>query len=277
MPLVKAAGFVHTGSMTKWFSFGILLWFVFAAIGETLKLDTLKVGTTTYSNVMVLGANSTDLYFKHSYGFANVKLKYVAPDLQKRFGYDPKTAEDAERRQTEEEVLYQTTMARSTPGKPGPTGAPKPKGSLGSETGLSDPISDKALLGKAAPALQVDKWLSEQPSLEGKFVLVSFWASWSAPCRQAIPELNALQKKYADKLTVIGVTTETEADLSQMSEPRVEYASAIDSKAKLSAAAGVTSIPYVLLTDSKGVVLYEGHPAALTDKKLEAILARPAE
>ena len=268
---------MHTGSMTKWFSSGLILWLAFAALGETIKLDTLKVGTTTYSNVTVLGANSTDLYFKHSHGFANVKLKYVAPDLQKRFGYDPKTAEDAERRQTEEEDRYQTAIARATPDHSSSTSPAKPKGSLGSETGLSDPISDKALLGKTAPALQVDKWLSEQPTTEGKFVLLSFWASWSAPCRQAIPELNALQKKYADKLTVIGVTTETETDLSQMSEPRIEYASAIDAKAKLSAAAGVTSIPYVLLTDSKGVVLYEGHPAALTDKKLQAILARSAE
>src|SRR5437588_13065023 len=102
MPLVKDSGFVHTSLMTKWFSFGIVLCFIFAVVGETIKLDTLKVGTTTYSNVTVLGANSTDLYFKHSHGFANVKLKYVAPDLQKRFGYDPKTAADAERRQTEE-------------------------------------------------------------------------------------------------------------------------------------------------------------------------------
>ena len=47
--------------------------------------------------------------------------------------------------------------------------------------------------------------------------------------------------------------------------------------ALLGAAAGITAIPSVLLCDPKNVVLYAGHPAALTEKKLQAILARPAE
>jgi hypothetical protein len=89
--------------------------------------------------------------------------------------------------------------------------------------------------------------------------------------------LNALQKKYPDKLIVIGVSTCSEKDLTEMPEPHIDFASAIDAKAKLGAAAGITAIPSVLLCDPKGVVLYEGHPAALTDKKLQAILTRPAE
>jgi hypothetical protein len=47
--------------------------------------------------------------------------------------------------------------------------AAKQKASLGSETGLADPISDRSLLGKPAPALQVDKWLGEKPSLGRDF------------------------------------------------------------------------------------------------------------
>jgi thiol-disulfide isomerase/thioredoxin len=243
---------------------------------EQFKLDTLKVGTTTYSNVIVLGANATDLYFSHSHGFANVKLKYVGPELQKRFDYNPKAAEEAEKRQIENEILYQTALAKASVAQPA-NAAAQTKPLIGSETGLADPISDKSLLGKSGPAVQVDKWIGDKPSLEGKFVLVSFWATWSAPCRQCIPELNTLQKKYADKLVVVGVTAETENDVAEMTEPRLEYASGIDLKAKLTAAAGVTSIPCVLLMDPKGVVLFEGHPWALTDKKLQTILARPTE
>jgi cytochrome c biogenesis protein CcmG, thiol:disulfide interchange protein DsbE len=123
----------------------------------------------------------------------------------------------------------------------------------------------------------VEKWLGDKPDLEGKFVLISFWASWSAPCRQYIPELNALQKKYGEKLVIVGVTAEPEKDLSDFAGPRLEYASAIDTKAKLTAAAGVTSIPCVLLADPKGVILYQGHPAALTEKRLQTVLSRPSE
>jgi thiol-disulfide isomerase/thioredoxin len=250
---------------------------VFSLTGEPLKLSSLKVGSITYTNVTVLGANATDLYFSHSLGFGNVKLKYVGTDLQKRFQYDPKAAEQAERAQSENDILYQSKIAKLSvlqAGKPTPE---KPKPSIGSETGLADPISEKSLLGKQAPSLALDKWLGEKPALEGKFVLLSFWAPWSAPCRQWIPELNALQKKYADKLVVVGVSAESETDVTEMLEPRIDYASALDPKAKLTAAAEVTSIPCILLEDPQGTVLYQGHPGALTDKRLQAILARPTE
>jgi cytochrome c biogenesis protein CcmG/thiol:disulfide interchange protein DsbE len=263
------------GRMTKRlciFVFSLLC----AAQAEPLKLDALKVGSTTYSQVTVIGANTTDLYFKHAQGFANVKLKYLDTAMQKRFGYDAKAADQAERRQNEEEILYQTNLRGSLAPVPHQSAA-KARGSLGTETGLADPISDKSLLGKTAPELSIDKWVGDKPSLEGKFILLNFWASWSAPSRQYIPELNALQKKYGDKLTVIGVTSEPEKDVTEMSEPRMEYASGIDSKAKLTAAAGVTTVPSILLCDPKGVVLYQGHPGALTEKKLQAVLSRSSE
>jgi len=253
------------------------LLFALSTPGEPLKIDTLKVGTTTYSNVTVLGANATDLFFRHSLGFANAKLKYVRADLQKHFDYDPKVAEAAEKRQNEDDILYQSALAETARTQRDKSAPGKSKPSIGSETGLADPISETSLLGKPGPGLEVDKWLVEKPALDGKFVLISFWASWSAPCRQWITEFNALQKKYAGRLVIVGVSAESETEVANMSEPLLQYALAIDSKAKLSAAASVTSIPYVLLCDPKGTVLYQGHPGALTDKKLKAILARTAE
>ncbi|HZR15931.1 MAG TPA: TlpA disulfide reductase family protein [Verrucomicrobiae bacterium] len=261
--------------MTKWFLLcGTLL--VCSAGAAQFKLDTLKIGTTTYSNVTVLGANTTDLYFSHANGFANVKLKYVGPELQKRFDYNAKAAEEAEKRQVENEILYQTALAHTGSPRPGNAATPA-KPLIGSETGLADPISDKSLLGKPGPTVQVDKWLGDKPALEGKFVLINFWATWSAPSRQYIPELNALQKKYSEKLVVVGISADPENEVADMTDPRIEYASGLDSKAKLTAAAGVTSIPCVLLVDPKGIVLYQGHPAALTERRLQAILARPTE
>jgi thiol-disulfide isomerase/thioredoxin len=260
--------------MTKRLALLFILLCVFPLAGEQLRLPLLKVGSTTYTNVTILGANATDLYFSHSLGFANVKLKYVGADLQKRYDYDPKAAEEAERAQSENDILYQSSLARKSTQRVGPG---KPKPSLGAETGLSDPISDRSLLGKQGPKVEVDKWLGEKPALDGKFVLISFWATWSAPCRQSIPELNALQKKYAEKLAIVAVSSDSEAEIVDMPEPRIEYACAIDAKAKLGAAAGITSVPCVLLCDPKGVVLYQGHPGALSEKKLQAIFAKAAE
>ena len=48
----------------------------------------------------------------------------------------------------------------------------------------------------------------------GKAVLVNYWATWCAPCRQEIPLLVKLQAKYAAQgLQVVGIATdELEAD-----------------------------------------------------------------
>lgn len=240
----------------------------------SLKLDTLMVGSTNfaptiYSNVTVLGANITDLYFTHALGIANVKLKYLSPELQKQFNYDPKAAAEAEKQQNESDLRYQKSEATSffSHGQKAEAGGKAPSSA---ENSLVDPISERSLLGRPAPVLDADKWLGEKPAMEGKFVLVDFWAPWSIPCRKCIPELNSLQKKFKDKLLVVGWTSE--AEMADLNELKMEFPSALDTKSKLTALADVTSIPCVLLIDNKGIIRYQGHPGGITDKRLEALM-----
>ena len=48
-------------------------------------------------------------------------------------------------------------------------------------------------------------------SLLGKVVVIDFWATWCAPCREEIPELIAMQRKYGPKgFTVLGVAMDEE-------------------------------------------------------------------
>ena len=257
-----------------------MLWFIVLATfllvstlnAAQLKLDSLSVGSTTYSNITVLGANVSDLYFTHAHGIANVKLKYLSDDLKKRFHYDPKAAAQAEEKQAQSDSEYHDSLAASGSGQSErlAPGAKTPS----SEINIADPISDRSLLGKPAPPLEFDKWLSEKPSVEGKFVLVSFWTSWSIPSRKCIPDLNALQKKFTEKLVVIAVTSESEADLDRASDPGITFASALDTKSKWATFADVTSIPCVILVDPKGIVRYQGHPGALTEVRLERIFSK---
>jgi len=241
----------------------------------TLTLDSLSVGTIVYSNVIVLGANSTDLYFKHQQGIANVKLKYLSTALQKRFGYDKNVAAQEEKKQSEMDALYQKSLEMNLIAQATTTNGLKQKTS--SQESFADPISSKSLLGKPAPALNFETWLGERPVLNGRTVLLSFWEPWSFPCRKCIPELNALQKRFPEKLVVVGVCSESESEVSEMPEPRPEFSAAIDAKGKLASVMGITSVPCVVLLDTKGVIQYEGHPNAITEAKLQVLLTKPSE
>lgn len=41
--------------------------------------------------------------------------------------------------------------------------------------------------------------------LQGRIVLINYWAEWCKPCRKEIPELNTLQQQYGDQVQVLGV------------------------------------------------------------------------
>jgi thiol-disulfide isomerase/thioredoxin len=139
----------------------------------------------------------------------------------------------------------------------------------------------KSLLGQKAPELVVEKWLTPPPETKGKFVLIDFWATWCGPCRKAIPELNAFQKKFADKLVVIGISDETEEVVTKLTDPKVEYASAIDPQKRMKNIVEVKGIPHCLLIDPEGIVRWEGFPLLngyeLTEKVIADIVNAPAK
>jgi len=46
--------------------------------------------------------------------------------------------------------------------------------------------------------------------LEGKVVIVNFWATWCHPCEKEIPDLSNVATKYKDKVLILGVMADAD-------------------------------------------------------------------
>lgn len=95
----------------------------------------------------------------------------------------------------------------------------------------------------------------------GKYVLVDFWASWCGPCRQEIPNLLELQKRFAgDRFTVLGVNVwdnEDKFKASLVSEG-IDYPQIFvprNNKDNATELYGIKGIPQIILFAPDGKII----------------------
>ncbi|HMN95922.1 MAG TPA: TlpA disulfide reductase family protein [Phycisphaerales bacterium] len=125
-------------------------------------------------------------------------------------------------------------------------------------------------VGKAAPGLDVRKWFNGPPvKIEsGKVYIIEFWATWCGPCKQSIPHLNSLAKRFASKgLVVIGISDEPAETVDRFVQEwgdRMSYHVAADRDKATSRAwmeaAGQKVIPAAFIVDRNGRVVHIGNP-----------------
>jgi len=90
----------------------------------------------------------------------------------------------------------------------------------------------------------------------GKVVLLSFWATWCAPCRIEIPWFNELQKAYGDRdFVVLGVSLDEDGWKSvkpYLNQNRVSYPVMIGNNDIARLYGGLNALPTTLIIDKSG-------------------------
>ena len=103
---------------------------------------------------------------------------------------------------------------------------------------------------------------------KGQVVMINFWASWCVPCRQEMPLLEDIYKKYKPMgFTMLAVnvepnTKDADAWLAKLAKP-VTFPVAFDVDSKVSKAYKVAGMPSTVFVDRKGNVrvMHKGYKA----------------
>jgi peroxiredoxin len=114
--------------------------------------------------------------------------------------------------------------------------------------------------GAAAPQFSLAARGGQNISLaqyKGQVVMLNFWASWCGPCRQEMPLLESIYKKY-HKLgfTMLGVNVEpdTQAANEWLKATPVSFPILYDTESKVSKLYDVAGMPTSVIIDRAGKV-----------------------
>jgi thiol-disulfide isomerase/thioredoxin len=146
-------------------------------------------------------------------------------------------------------------------------------GGPGSDEG--NPAAVRALLAARLTDLKgevrtLDTW-------SGRVLVVNFWATWCAPCREEIPGFVRMQERYrARGLQFVGIAIDQPDKVAEFArEFSINYpllVGGLDTMALMREAgnrAGV--LPFTLVLDRRGTVASR-HPGGLKEATLEAVI-----
>jgi thiol-disulfide isomerase/thioredoxin len=138
-------------------------------------------------------------------------------------------------------------------------------------------------IGQQAPEIALaspNGQIVKLSSLQGKYVLIDFWAKWCGPCRRENPTVVKAYQRFKNKgFEVFGVSLDRNKEdwLKAIAEDGLTWTHVSDLKYFESQAAkdyNINAIPFSILLDKTGKIIAKNLRGAALEKKLEEVVGK---
>lgn len=122
--------------------------------------------------------------------------------------------------------------------------------------------------GMPAPDLRaelLDATPFDSAKQRGKVIVLNFWATWCAPCREEMPALEAYYRAHrAEGLELIAISIEGPDDLLKVKRvmKAFSFPAALSSSAQIDGYGRLWRIPITFVIDRRGVLRFDGFKIA---------------
>jgi len=147
---------------------------------------------------------------------------------------------------------------------------------------VSRPELARARMAPPFAITAIDGQRITMDDLQGKVVLLDFWATWCAPCREALPHIQKVAKKFqGEPLVILSVSLDSEEEKwkefivkNEMTWPQYRDGSF---RGPISRLFAVNAIPHTFTIDADGVLQDEHIGDASIEGKLKKLITRAHE
>ena len=124
-------------------------------------------------------------------------------------------------------------------------------------------------VGTKAPVIAINGLDGKPVNLGAYFgkrpVLIEFWATWCAVCKSLLPQLDRVHQQFGDKVTILGVniTVNDTRDRVRryLAAHHPPFVPLYDDTGAGSRAFDVPTTSYIVVVDTRGIVVYTGSGA----------------
>src|SRR5256885_13425159 len=96
-------------------------------------------------------------------------------------------------------------------------------------------------------------------ALRGKVVLLDFWGTWCPPCRESVPTIKNVKRKFAGKgFELVGISSDDDEDVWRtfVESKQMDWYEYIDLSGDVLQAFNIDSFPTYIVVDKDGVIRY---------------------